>query len=158
MRSMVDRYPELVICKAFTKLYGLAGVRLGYALCGDAAYLDAMRRCGPPWAVSHLAQAAGLAALRETEYVERVRRLVRAERAWLYEQLCALGLRVVPGEANFLLFRSETPLDEALKERGILIRYCADFVLLDDTWYRAAVRTRPDNERLLAALREVLED
>lgn len=156
MKDLVDECPDLLLLKAFTKLYGLAGARLGYALCGDAAYLDAMRRCGPPWAVSHLAQAAGLAALRETEYVERVRRLVRTERPWLDERLCMLGLRVVPGEANFLLFQSAVSLDAPLRERGILIRNCGDFVGLDDSWYRVAVRTHAENERLIAALREVL--
>jgi len=148
--------PRLTILKAFTKLCGMAGVRLGCALSADAAFLDAMRREGPPWSVSSLAQAAGLAALRETAYTERVRALVRRERPWLREQLCALGLTVVPGEANFLLFRSETPLDAPLRERGILLRGCADFAGLDGAWHRAAVRTHEENERLIAALREVL--
>ena len=148
--------PWLLILKAFTKLYGMAGVRLGYALCDDAAYLEEMRRAGPPWAVSHLAQAAGSAALRERDYVKRVRALVCTERPRLYESLCALGLRVVQGEANFLLFHSEKPLDLPLRERGILLRRCGDFAGLDDGWYRAAVRTRAENERLIAAIKEVL--
>ena len=155
-KPLLRDVPNLLILKAFTKLYGMAGARLGDALCADEAFLDAMRRAGPPWAVSHLALSAGLAALRETEYVERVRALVRTERLRLYGQLAALGLRVVPGEANFLLFRCETPLYEPLRERGLLIRRCGDFAGLDDAWYRAAVRTREDNERLVAALREVL--
>ena len=148
--------PELLILKAFTKLYALAGVRLGYALCADAAFLDAMRRAGPPWAVSGIAQAAGIAVLRETAYVEQVRRLVRTERVWLYDSLSALGLFVVPGSANFLLFQSEKPLYTPLRERGILIRRCGDFAGLDGSWYRIAVRTHPENERLIAALREVI--
>lgn len=155
-KGLLAEFPHLLILKAFTKLYGLAGVRLGYALCPDPATLDAMRRAGSTWAVSHLAQAAGLAALRETDYVERVRQLVRTERVWLYESLRALGLRIAPGEANFLLFRSRTPLDAPLRERGILIRCCGDFAGLDDNWYRVAVRTRAENERLIEALREVL--
>ena len=148
--------PQLLILRAFTKCCGMAGVRLGYALCADAAFLDTMRRAGPPWTVSTLAQAAGLAALREEGYAERLRALIRAERPRLAAALAALGLRVVPGEANFLLFQSRTPLDAPLHARGILLRNCADFWPLDGTWYRAAVRTRADNERLLAALREVL--
>ena len=155
-KALLNEFENLLILKAFTKLYAMAGARLGYALCADEAFLDAMRRAGPPWAVSHPAQAAGLAALRETDYVERVRELVRAERPWLYESLTALGLRVVSGEANFLLFRCDTLLDLPLRERGILIRGCGDFAGLDDTWYRAAVRTHEENERLIAALREVL--
>lgn len=155
-KRLLSEFPYLMILKAFTKLYAMAGARLGYALCADKAFLDAMRRAGAPWAVSHLAQAAGIAALRETAYVEHVRTLVRTERLWLYEQLTAVGLRVVPGEANFLLFQCDTPLDVPLRQRGILIRGCGDFAGLDDTWYRVAVRTRAENQRLIAALREVL--
>lgn len=152
----LGEYPNLVILKAFTKLYALPGVRLGYVLCADAAFLESMRRCAPPWSVSTLAQAAGRAALREENYVNQVRQLVRTERTRLCERLCSLGLRVVPGEANYLLFRSQTPLDAPLRERGILLRRCDDFHGLDGTWYRAAVRTKEENDRLIAAIVEVL--
>lgn len=156
LKGELGAHPELLILGAFTKLYGMAGVRLGYALCADAAFLDAVRRAGPPWSVSSLAQEAGLAALRDEEYVRRVRALVARERPRLYEALCALGLRVVAGEANFLLFRCALPLDKPLRARGILLRSCGDFAGLDETWYRAAVRTREENERLIAALKEIL--
>lgn len=155
-KPLLADYPNLLIVNAFTKLYGLAGARLGWAVCADAAFLDAMRRAGAPWAVSSLAQAAGLAALAEEDYVNRVRALTRRERPRLFRELTELGLRVVPGEANFLLFRCETPLARPLRERGVLIRSCADYAGLDEAWYRVAVRTREDNERLVAALREVL--
>ncbi|MBQ9459056.1 MAG: threonine-phosphate decarboxylase [Oscillospiraceae bacterium] len=156
MKGEAGKNPHLLLVKAFTKFYGMAGARLGYALCADTAFLDAMRRAGPPWSVSSLAQAAGLAALREDNYVNRLRALIKTERPRLAAALCAMGLRVVPGEANFLLFRSETPLETPLRERGILIRGCADFAGLDETWYRAAVRTREDNDRLIAALKEAM--
>lgn len=156
MRRELAQYPNLVVLDAFTKLYALAGARLGYALCSDEAFLRAMRRAGPPWAVSSLAQTAGLAALEETDYAERARAITRTERAWFFDALSALGLRVVPGEANFLLFRSGTPLDKPLRERGILLRNCGDFAGLDETWYRAAVRTHEDNRRLVEAIGEVL--
>lgn len=156
LKPMLAGHPNLLVLDAFTKLWGMAGVRLGWALCADGAFLDAMRRAGPPWSVSGLAQEAGLAALRETAYVERVRALIRAERTRLYAALRAMELHVVPGEACFLLFRSPMPLDAPLRERGILLRGCGDFAGLDDSWYRAAVRTREDNDRLIAALREVL--
>ena len=155
-KPLLGAFPNLLILNAFTKLYAMAGARLGWALCADAAFLDAMRRAGPPWAVSHPSLSAGLAALRETDYVRRVRETVRAERSRLYESLTALGLRVVPGEANFLLFQCETPLDAPLRERGILIRGCGDFAGLDETWHRVAVRTHAENQRLIAALTEVL--
>lgn len=156
MTRELAAHANLLVLKALTKSHALAGVRLGWALCADTAFLDAMRRAGPPWAVSSLAQAAGLAALRDTAYLARLRELVRTERAWLYGALSALGLRVVAGEANFLLFRCDTPLDAPLRERGILIRSCGDFAGLDESFFRVAVRTHADNVRLVAAIGEVL--
>lgn len=158
LRGQLAGHPGLLILKAFTKLYAMAGVRLGYCLCADGALLDAMRRSGQPWAVSTLAQAAGIAALRETDYVARVRALIGQERPFLMEGLRNLGLRVIPGEANYLLFRSERPLAEPLRRRGILLRSCGNYPGLDECWYRTAVRTRAENERLLRALAEVLHD
>lgn len=148
--------PHLLVVKAFTKLYAIPGLRLGYCLSANPALLERIHDMGQPWAVSVAAQEAGIAALKETEYVQNVRRIVREQREWLYSQLCALGLRVIPGEANYLLFQSRAGLAEALKKHGILIRCCADYAGLDETWYRTAVRTEEENTRLLTALREVI--
>ena len=134
----------------------MAGVRLGYGLCADAALLERMRRAGQPWAVSSLAQAAGLAALTQRDYVRQVRALIETERPYLLAGLRALGLRVIEGRANYLLFRADETLGERLEARGALIRRCGNYPGLDDTWYRTAVRTRRENDALLAALREVL--
>jgi len=153
----LGQFPNLLLLKAFTKLYAMAGVRLGYALCADTWFLEQMRRAGQPWDVSALAQAAGMAALRETDYVQRVREVIASERAWLMQQLAGLGLRAIPGEANYLLFQSPCPLMGPLERQGILLRNCGNYAGLDDTWYRTAVRTRTDNQRLVEALREVLQ-
>ena len=157
LKGLLGRYPNLVILKAFTKIYGMAGVRLGYLLGSDQDLLDRLRRAGQPWAVSTPAQEAGLAALKETEYVRQVRALIARERPILAAGLRALGCRVVDGEANYLLFRCEKPLIDPLRRRGILLRSCGNYEGLDDTWYRTAVRTGPENARLLGALEEVLK-
>ena len=146
----------LLILKAFTKLYGMAGLRLGYALCADAGLLDALRQAGQPWAVSTPAQAAGLAALREEDYVRAVRALIAAERPRLAAGLAALGCRVAPGQANYLLFFCARELCGPLRRRGILLRSCANYKGLGPGWYRAAVRTGAENDRLLRAIGEVL--
>ena len=148
---------DLVILKAFTKLYGMAGVRLGYCLCGDEVLLEKMQTAGQPWAVSSLAQAAGLAALEETAYVEKVRALIAEQRPRLTAGLRALGLRVLDGRANYLLFQAPETLGEALRQRGAVLRSCANYPGLGPGWYRTAVRTGPENEQLLKLLAEVLE-
>ena len=146
---------DLLILKAFTKLYGMAGVRLGYALSADTALLDAMQHTGQPWAVSSLAQAAGLAALDETAYVEQVRALIAAQRSLLASGLRALGLRVLDGRANYLLFQGPETLGETLRQKGVVLRSCANYPGLDGSWYRTAVRTAAENEQLLQTLSEV---
>lgn len=156
MKIELSGAKNLFILKAFTKLYGMAGVRLGYGLCADANLIAQMRGAGQPWAVSSLAQAAGLAALEQTEYVARVRALIEQERPYLENGLRSLGLRVISGKANYLLFRAPNKLGEKMEKRGVALRGCGNYPGLDDTWYRTAVRTRAENDILLSTLREVL--
>ena len=155
-KTVLRDAPNLIILKAFTKLYAMAGVRLGYALCSDAALLDKMRAAGQPWAVSGLAQAAGLAALEETAYADSVRTLIADQRPRMAAGLRALGLRVVDGQANYLLFRAPADFGAKLRRHGAVVRGCGNYPGLDETWYRTAVRTQKENEQLLEIMREVL--
>ncbi len=153
----LQRYENLLILRAFTKSRGLAGLRLGYTLSQDAALLEAMARSGPPWAVSALAQAAGIAALEDQESLKALRRLIRRERPRLAAGLSALGCRVCPGEANYLLFFQGIPaLPQKLAQRGVLIRDCSNYHGLGHGWYRAAVRTEAENGEFLKIMKEVL--
>ena len=155
-KRLLQTSKHLVILKAFTKLYGMAGVRLGYCLCTDEALLARMQAAGQPWAVSSLAQAAGLAALDETAYVAQVRALIAQQRPRLTAGLRALGLRVLDGRANYLLFQGPETLGDALRQRGVVLRSCSNYPGLDGSWYRTAVRTGPENDELLKTLAEVL--
>lgn len=155
-KQLLRDAPQLFILKAFTKLYAMAGVRLGYALCGDAALLEKMRGAGQPWAVSSLAQAAGLAALQETAYAGAVRALIAEQRPRMAAGLRALGLRVMDGQANYLLFRATPDFGEKLRRRGAVVRSCANYPGLDAAWYRTAVRTAEENTRLLQIMGEIL--
>ena len=156
-KPLLQTAPNLVILKAFTKLYAMAGVRLGYALCANTALLAKMQAAGQPWGVSSLAQAAGAAALRETAYADAVRALIADQRPRLAAGLRALGLQVIEGSANYLLFRAPETLGAALQQRGICLRSCGNYPGLSAGWYRTAVRTAPENEQLLQTMREVLK-
>ena len=152
-------YPNLLLLRAFTKSYAMAGLRLGYALCADTALLERMSAGGPPWSVSTPAQAAGLAALTQCpHWPEKARAFLEGERPALAAGLSALGLDVVPGQANYLLFRAAgvTDLKERMLTKGVLIRSCANYHGLGEDWYRVCVGQAEQNRRLLAALREVL--
>ena len=155
----LGEFPNLVVLRAFTKLYAMAGLRLGFCLSADTGLLEGMSRCAQPWAVSIPAQAAGVAALGETDYVRRVRELVRRERGYLRDGLAALGMGVVGSRANYLFFRGpREDLARRLRGEGILLRDCGNYPGLPGGWYRAAVRTREENRRFLAGLKKVLEE
>ena len=156
LRAEIREVPRRFADDEGTKLYGMAGVRLGYCLCSNTALLDKMQAAGQPWAVSSLAQAAGLAALDETAYVARVQVLIAQQRPILRDGLRALGLRVLDGSANYLLFQAPEMLGDALRQRGIVLRSCANYPGLGPGWYRTAVRTAPENQQLIKALQEVL--
>ena len=145
----------LVIFRAFTKFYGMAGLRLGYGLSADEALLRKMSAAVPPWNVSTLAQAAGVAALGDAELLERNRAIIRAERPWLEEKLRKFGFWVCPSQVNYILFRGNVGLTEQLRARGVAIRDCANFEGLTSGWYRVAVRQYEENEQLIAAIRSV---
>ncbi len=147
---------HLFILKAFTKLYAMAGLRLGYGLSANTALLDRMQACAQPWSVSTPAQAAGLAALRQDAYVRDTRRLITAERRFLAEGLAGLGLRVCPPSANYVFFAAPPALADACRAHGYLIRDCSNYTGLQPGWFRIAVRTHQENAALLAMLRTAL--
>lgn len=147
---------RVFVLRAFTKAYGMAGLRLGYGISKNRELME--RMCGfcQPWNVSVPAQAAGLAALDCPEWPNLARDLIRSEKPYLKRALSALGMEVLEGDANFLFFTGPEGLAEALKKKGILIRDCADFEGLQKGDYRVAVRTHPENEELIQAVSEVL--
>ena len=148
--------PHLLILRAFTKLYAMAGLRLGYLLCADTVLLDRIAAHGAQWSVSTVAQRAGLAALAETDWAERTRNYVAAQRQWLADELTKLGLKVYPGQANYLLARGPFPVRDALLERGLMVRRGDTFSGLNENYFRIGVKTPAENQLLIDTLREVL--
>ena len=148
---------HVLVLRAFTKFYGMAGLRLGWCASTDVELLRRMAEAGQPWPVSIVAQEAGIAALADVDYAHRLRALVQEERPKLAAGLRSLACRVMPGEANYLLFWHPMPdLAVRLRARGILIRDCSDYAGLAPGWYRVAVRNAKENACLLAALASVL--
>lgn len=157
MLPEVGRYDNLLLVRAFTKTYAIPGVRLGYLLCSGRELLKKVKRQLPEWNLSVFAQAAGQACAKQKGYLEKTVAYVREERRFLAEGLKKLGLRVFPGEAVFLLVCSELPLYRGLLEQGILIRDCENFRGLSRGYYRIAVKSRKENEKLLKAIGELYE-
>jgi len=145
---------RLVVLRTFSKIYGLAALRVGYAI-GPAKLLDYVNRVRAPFNVGTLGQVAARAALDDEAHVERSRRLNAEQRTRLFADLQHLGLRVVPSQANFLYVdfgRPARPLFERLLERGVIVR---PFGALPNC-ARITVGTAPQNDRLMQALAEVL--
>ena len=147
---------NVVVLKAFTKIYAMAGLRLGYALFGDVVLAEKVRKNGQFWSVSAPAQTAGEAALDEKNYLEKTLELVKKEREFLTERLQNFGFKVYLSEANFILFYTKLPLDEMLLQEKILIRNCANFSGLTDGFFRIAVRSHEENFALVSAIERCL--
>lgn len=158
----LDTFKNLMLVRAFTKIFSIPGVRLGYMLCGDETIREKIQRQLPEWNLSTFAQAAGVSCARETAFVSRTADEVRTEREFLTEGLLKLkdsgtlkDLSIFPGAANFILLSTGLPFYERLLERGILVRDCANFRGLGPGYYRIAVKNRHDNEKLLKIIGEI---
>ncbi len=157
LSDQLEEYENLFLLKAFTKLYAMAGIRLGYGLCGNAALLNRIRTAGQPWAVSSMAQAAGIAALRETDYVAGLRGLIAREKPFLLHGLTHAGVTCLGSSANYIFFHSsDGQLHTKLWETGIMIRDCSNYAGLAAGYYRVAIRDHADNERLVSSIGKIL--
>ena len=158
MVKKVTDHACLFLVQAFTKMYGIPGLRLGYAMTSDVKLREWMQQVCQPWNVSVPAQAAGVEALteREEQRVQKTRKIIVEEKTRIEEKMTELGIEFIPTKANFILFHSEMSLFEQLLEQGILIRDCGNYRGLSKGWYRIAVRTKEENEMLLHALERVV--
>jgi histidinol-phosphate aminotransferase len=156
--ELLDHFSNLVLLRTFSKVYGLAGLRVGYAL-GSEEFRQAVDRVRQPFAVNQLAQAAATEALRHQDDV--VRRVERnaVERLWVTEELEGLGISSAESQANFFWIdlgeRDESEVVRELGRRGVAVRPGEG--LGAPGHLRITYGTRPENERLVEALREVLQ-
>ncbi|MDQ2645002.1 MAG: histidinol-phosphate transaminase [Myxococcota bacterium] len=151
LRGLRER---LLITRTFSKIYGLAGLRVGYAV-GPARLVDYMNRVRAPFNVSIVAQAAAVAALSDQEHLEKSRSHNLRERERLTRELTRLGVGVAPSQANFVLAdtkRPARPLYDALLRKGVIVRPFGNL----PTSLRITVGTSAENSRFLESLAEVL--
>jgi threonine-phosphate decarboxylase len=155
-KQLLADTPELCVLKAFTKIYAMAGLRLGYILCSDKALLQKINAAAQCWSVSVPAQIAGIAALNCENWQKRTLDLIEEERHFLSDSMEKMGIKVFQSDANYLLLRSEYPLHKMLLDKGILIRSCVNFKGLDESFYRIGIKTRHENSCLIHALEDLL--
>jgi len=156
LASMPD-VPNLVVLRTFSKMFGLAGLRLGYGVMAPEL-ADMLLRIKLPFSVNLLAEQAGLAALKDEQFVRETLRTVRQGREELFRGLAALDCTVTPSQANFLMFappRSAADVHQALLRRGVIVRPLESYGLPDHL--RVSVGTQAENRLFLQTLKEVLE-
>lgn len=155
--SLLDKHPNLIVLRTFSKVYGLCGLRVGYAL-GSEDFRLAVDRVRQPFSVNALALAAATEALNHVDEVERRVEQTAIERMHVETELQERGLETTDSQANFswvsLGDRDEDELVDGLAQRGVIVR--AGRALGQEGWMRVTYGTRHENDRFLAALDELL--
>jgi threonine-phosphate decarboxylase len=146
---------DLIILKAFTKTYAMAGIRLGYAMFSRVSTCEKVARCGQSWGVSTVAQVCGLSALQTTDYLKLTREYIQQEKDYLLSNFERLNLKFYPTDTNYILVKTPVDLYSKLLDQKILIRPCANYIGLDETYFRLAIKRHSDNVRLVNALENI---
>ncbi|MDJ0658276.1 MAG: threonine-phosphate decarboxylase CobD [Crocosphaera sp.] len=157
--ALIADYPNLVIVRSLTKFYSLPGLRLGYAIAHPQR-LQKWQRWRDPWPVNNLAVAAGIAAIKDEAFAQQTQQWLLSAREQLLTGLSQIeGLTPIPNFVNFLLVETEIPSSqlqqELLQKSRILIRDCLSFETLGDRYFRIAIRTIEENNKLLEGLSDI---
>jgi histidinol-phosphate aminotransferase len=146
---------NVVVLRTFSKIQGLAGLRIGYGL-GAKSIVSVLQKTRQPFNANSIAQAGAIAGLLDLEHQRKTRELTDAGRAYLEEQFGAMGLEYVPSYANFVMVNvgDGNAIFKALMAKGIIVRALASYQLPE--WIRVTVGTEPQNRRFIAELRQVL--
>lgn len=154
--------PELYVIRSMTKCYAIPGIRLGF-MVAHPDRIAALQAQQVTWSVNSLAQQIGVAVLDDEQYVARTRTWLANESPRLRVQLQAIGLKVYPSDVNFFLLRLPDGIcvqdvQAAMGRRGVLVRDGSRFAGLDNQYCRVAIRTEQENESLVRALRDTLDE
>jgi histidinol-phosphate aminotransferase len=152
----VNQYPNLLVSRTFSKAYGLASLRVGYAIASPDV-TNILNRVRQPFNVNSFALAAAVASLQDEAFVGQIRALNSAGMTQLEAGLTALGLAYIPSKANFIAFdtaRPCVPVFNALLQQGVIVRPVANYGL--PTYLRVSIGLESENARFLEALKQVL--
>jgi len=155
--AWLNEFPNLIISRTFSKAYGLAGLRVGYAFA-DAQVADMMNRVRQPFNVNSVAQAAAVAALADEEFVRRTHEMNRHGMAQITTGLNKLGLAFIPSCGNFVSFRigDGMKMYRRLLELGVIVRPVANYEMAE--YLRVSIGTEQENAKFLSALQQAIEE
>lgn len=152
---------NIFILRALTKFFALPGVRLGYGLTFDLDLLSDIAKIREPWSVNGVAEIAGKTMLLDKKYIEDTEEWIKVEKEWFFNELNLIEkIKVTKTETNFILvklleFKSKN-FREKMIEEGVLVRDASNFMFLDDSYIRLAIKDREKNIKVLNALKRVL--
>lgn len=156
--NLLEKHSNLLLMRTFSKVYGLAGMRVGYAL-GNEEIIDYLNKIRGPFNVNSLAQKAAVAALESEAHLKTCQKLNEREKEFLYQRLNELGLEYIETESNFMMVNLEmsaAKVFEKLQEKGVIIRSGVHFGM--ENWIRVTVGNRADNEYFIRNLKKVLAE
>ncbi|MFA5313679.1 MAG: histidinol-phosphate transaminase [Methanomassiliicoccales archaeon] len=156
---LVDRYPNLIVTRTFSKAYALAGMRIGYSIANKDLTL-AMQKVKVPYSLNKVSEHVAVKAVQDQDFVRRTVDIVNGERKRLEDGLSSLGFHVFPSEANFIMFRCPKDSAELVKRlaaKGVLIRDFGKKRLLENC-ARTTIGTREQNDLLLDRMAEVIRE
>jgi histidinol-phosphate aminotransferase len=153
--AWLSEFDNLVITRTFSKIYGMAGLRIGFALCSPVV-ADLMNRVRQPFNCNNLALAGAIAALEDTGFIDQSYQLNTAGMQQIVSGLDALGLKHLPSHANFVTFHvaDAAGVNQRLLKQGVIIRPLAGYAMHD--WLRVTIGTEAENARFLEALKTAL--
>jgi len=149
--------PNIIICRTFSKAYGLSGLRLGYGIA-NKNIIQAMNKARQPFNVNILAQVAGEAALDDEDFLNKTIEVTEAGKIYIYNELNELGLDYVPSATNFILINVKRDANEVFKQllkRGIIIRSMVSYKL--NNWIRVTIGTEEENRAFIESLKKVIK-
>jgi len=146
---------KIVVLRTFSKIYGLAGLRIGYAV-GSADLVEVLHKTRQPFNVNSIAQIGALAALEDDEHLRKTKRATDEGRTYLHKQFAKMKIPFVPGTANFVMVRvgDGNAVFEKLLRRSVIVRPLKEYNLPE--WVRISIGTMDENKKLIAALGEVM--
>ena len=155
----INKWPNVLLVRAFTKTYAVPGVRLGYLISSNPEMLRSIKKHIPEWNTSVIAQQVSVEAIKEEDYLEEAIKFIKTERTYLEKELKKMGCVVVESNTTFLFFRIpdiEVDLYEKMLSCGILIRDCKNFMGTEKGCYRIAVKKHEDNVKFVNVMRQFL--
>ncbi len=149
---------NLIILKAFTKTFAMAGLRLGYIMCNDEDFLIKVKNNGQCWNVSIPAQICGVEALKKSNYIKKSIKTIEEERKYIEKKFKKMGIKFFKSNANYILFKTNLNIEKKLLAKKILIRNCGNYIGLSKEFYRIAIKTHDENIILINEINKIYKN